>query len=393
MKVAIVGAGIAGPTLAYWLSHYGHEPTLIEQASRLRTGGYVVDFWGSGYAVAERMGLGDKLHATGYALDEVRLVDGRGRRVGGFAVDAFRRNLSGKFVSIPRGDLAALIYHLVQDRVETMFSESVSAITQDEAGVDVTLTHGQSRRFDLVVGAGGIHSPVRALVFGPDARFERDLGYRVAAFESSGYRPRDELTYVAHSEPGRMVGRFTMRDDRTLFLFVYAQDGGTADEPANAIQVRSALDVRFAEMGWECPQILESLDGTNDVYFDRVSQIAMDRWSDRRVALVGDAAAAVSLLAGEGSGLAMVEAYVLAGELAKAGPDYGAALRQYERQMRPVVAKRQQSARRFASTFAPRTRLGVWGRNRASRLLNITPLADWAVRREFVRDVALPLYP
>ncbi|HZC50939.1 MAG TPA: FAD-dependent monooxygenase, partial [Mycobacterium sp.] len=197
MKVAIVGAGIAGPTLAYWLWRYGHEPTLIEKAPRLRTGGYVVDFWGGGYAVAERMGLTAELHDAGYVVQEVRLVDRHSRKVGGFSADLFRRNLDGRFASVPRGDLAAMIYRAIGEDVETLFGESVSDIAQDDSGVRVTLEHGQSRLFDLVIGAGGIHSPVRDLVFGPESRFETDLGYRVAAFEADGYRPRDELVYLA----------------------------------------------------------------------------------------------------------------------------------------------------------------------------------------------------
>lgn len=169
MKIAIVGAGIAGPTLAYWLWRYGHEPTLIEKAPRLRTGGYVVDFWGGGYAVAERMGLADELQAAGYVVQEVRLVNENSRRLGGFSTESFRRNLDGRFVTVSRGDLAAAIYGLIDHHVETLFGESVSAVTQHDSGVRVTLESGQSRQFDLLVGAGvsirrcGIWSLARSL--------------------------------------------------------------------------------------------------------------------------------------------------------------------------------------------------------------------------------------
>lgn len=139
MKIAIVGAGIAGPTLAYWLSRYGHEPTLIEKSPRLRTGGYAVDFWGGGYAVAERMGLTAELHATGYAVREVRLVDRNSRRVGGFSAESFRRNVDGRFVTLPRGDLSAMIYRSIGNGAETLFGESVSAIEQRDSRVQVTL--------------------------------------------------------------------------------------------------------------------------------------------------------------------------------------------------------------------------------------------------------------
>lgn len=392
MKIAIVGAGIAGPTLAYWLCRYGHEPTLIEKAPRLRTGGYVIDFWGGGYAVAERMGLTAELHAAGYAVREVRLVDENSRRVGGFSVERFRRNVDGRFVTVPRGDLAAIIYRSIDHRAETLFGESVSAITQHDSAVRVTLEHGGSQQFDLLVGAGGIHSPVRDLIFGPASSCETDLGYRVAAFEAEGYQPRDELVYLAYTMPGRMVGRFAMHDEKTLFLFVFTTDHMSGPDPHDVSQVKTTLRQVFGNAGWECPEILRRLDGASDVYFDRASQISLDPWWDGRVALIGDAAAAVSLLAGEGAGLAMVQAYILAGELNRAGADHQDAFRRYERQLRPIVEARQRSAREFAKIFAPETTLGVWARNQASKLLNIPGLADWVLRSEFRDDIALPEY-
>ncbi|OBF59331.1 hypothetical protein A5787_21855 [Mycobacterium sp. 852002-50816_SCH5313054-b] len=392
MKIAIVGAGIAGPTLAYWLWRYGHEPTLIEKSPRLRTGGYVVDFWGGGYTVAERMGLAPELHAAGYEVQELRLVDRNSRKVGGFSTELFRRNLDGRFATLPRGDLAAMIYRSIDDHVETLFGESVSAIAQDNAGVRVTFEHGQSRPFDLVVGAGGIHSPVRGLVFGPESNFEVDLGYRVAAFGVEGYQPRDELVYLAYTTPGRMLARFAMRGEKTLFLSVFTADHMSGPDPQDLSEVRTTLSQVFGDAGWECPEILRELDGAPEVYFDRVSQIVMDRWSQGRVALIGDAAAAVSLLAGEGTGLAMVQAYVLAGELGRAGADHREAFRRYERRLRPIVEARQRSARAFASMFAPKTTLGLWTRNQASKLMDIPWLAGPVIRREFRDDIALPEY-
>jgi 2-polyprenyl-6-methoxyphenol hydroxylase-like FAD-dependent oxidoreductase len=392
MKVAIVGAGIAGPTLAYWLRRYGHEPTLIEQAPRLRTGGYIVDFWGSGYSVAERMGLIDELHAIGYTVQELRLVDQNSRKVGGFSTGVFRRNLDGRFVTVARGDLASIIHRSIDNQVEILFGESVSAVTQHDSGVRVTLKNGQSRRFDLLIGAGGIHSPVRDLVFGTETRFETDLGYRVAAFEAEGYLPRDELVYLAYSTPGRMIARFAMRGEKTLFLFVFTTEHMRGSEPQNAAQAKTMLRQVFGDAGWECPEILHTLEGASDVYFDRASQIVMHRWSQERVALIGDAAAAVSLLAGEGAGLAMVEAYVLAGELSCPRTDHSEAFRRYENRLRPIVAARQRSARGFASMFAPQTSVGLWTRNQASKLLNIPRAADWVIRREFRDDIPLPEY-
>jgi 2-polyprenyl-6-methoxyphenol hydroxylase-like FAD-dependent oxidoreductase len=284
-----------------------------------------------------------------------------------------------------------MIYRSIGHHVETLFGESVSAIAQDDSAVRVTLEHGQSRLFDLLIGAGGIHSPVRGLVFGPESRFETDLGYRVAAFEADGYQPRDELVYLAYSVPGRMVARFAMRGEKTLFLCVFTTDHMSGPDPRDLSEVKTALRQVFGSAGWECPAILDKLDGASEVYFDRASQIVMHHWSEGRVALIGDAAAAVSLLAGEGAGLAMVQAYVLAGELSRTA-DHREAFRRYERQLRPIVEARQRSARGFASMFAPKTSLGLWTRNQASKLLNIPQVADWVIGREFRDDIALPEY-
>jgi 2-polyprenyl-6-methoxyphenol hydroxylase-like FAD-dependent oxidoreductase len=378
--------------LAYWLWRSGHEATLIEKPPQLRTGGYLIDFWGAGYAIAERMGLASALQAAGYAVEEVRLIDGSGRKVGGFPVESFRRSFSGRFTSLRRSDLAALIYASIDGNVETIFNDSIAGIEQEDGCVQVTLEHGQCRRFDLVIGAGGIHSPVRGLVFGPDAKFQTDIGYRVAAFEADGYRPRDELVYVAYTEPGRMVARFAVRDDRTLFLFVYTDDDTRSADPKDLGDTKFVLRQAFGRVGWECPQILSDLDQADDVYFDRVSQITMDRWSKGRVALIGDAACCVSLLAGEGTGLAMLQAYVLAGELNAARGDHRRAFQRYEQLLRPLIAGKQHFARTFASTFAPKTSLGVWTRNQVSKLLVVPPLAEWIIRHEFRDDIELPDY-
>ncbi len=392
MRIAINGAGIAGPALAYWLHRSGHEVVLIEKAPRFRTGGYVIDFWGLGYTVAERMGVLPEVRKVGYCVREVWIVDDRGRKVGGFSADVFRRMTQDRFTSLPRGDLAAVVYRTIEGRVEAVFGNSISAIEERTAGVLVSFEHGPPREFDLVIGADGLHSAVRALAFGPQSRFEKQLGYHVAAFEVEGYRPRDELVYVGHTLPGRQVARFALRDDRTMFLFIFVSERMTGPEPHTVEERKALLHQVFNDVGWECPQILQAMDRAPDLYFDRVSQIRMPEWSKGRVALIGDAAACVSLLAGEGTGLAMTEAYVLAGELSRAGGDYRAAFRSYEQQLRSFLEGKQASARNFASAFVPKTRFGVWFRNQATRLLAIPPLARYLVGRDLVDGFDLPNY-
>jgi 2-polyprenyl-6-methoxyphenol hydroxylase-like FAD-dependent oxidoreductase len=392
MRVAINGMGIAGPCLAYWLQRGGHEVVLIEKAPRFRTGGYAIDFWGVGYTVAERMGILPEVHERGYVFRELRIVDARGRTVGGFSTDFLLQGMKGRYTSLPRGDLAAAIYRTIENRVETLFGNSISAIDERATGVLVSFEHGGAREFDLVIGADGLHSTVRDLAFGPEHQFEKQLGYRIAAFEAEGYRPRDELVGVTYSTPGRQVGRFSLRGDRTMFSFLFASEWLNGPEPPDARGRKALLRQVFADAGWECPQILQAMDQASDMYYDRVSQIRMDGWSKGRVILIGDAAACVSLLAGEGAGLAMAEACVLAGELNRAGPDYQAAYRRYERLLRPYVEARQKSARYFASAFVPKTRVGVWLRNQATKLMAFRPLAHFFLGRQLRDDFDLPNY-
>ncbi|MEZ4563735.1 MAG: FAD-binding domain [Thermomicrobiales bacterium] len=392
LRVAICGAGIAGPTLAYWLQRGGHRPTLIEQAPHLRQGGYLIDFWGVGYEVAQRMGLEPILQDIGYQVQRVRLVDRRGRTAASFSAGVFRDLAQGRYVSLTRGNLAAAIYNSIVPQVETIFENSVAAIAEHDHGVQVAFTRCAPREFDLLIGADGLHSTVRELVFGPEPQFERDLGYVVAACEVAGYRPREELVYVSYTIPGKQIARFALRDDRTLFLFIFAAEHLPGPAPHTLAERKQALRRVFGDAGWECARLLDAVDDVPEIYFDRVSQIRMPEWSQGRVMLIGDAAACVSLLAGEGTGLAMTEAYVLAGELHRAQGDYQAAFRQHEQRLRPFIAGKQESALRFAASFVPRTRFAVWRRNQATRLLAIAPLANYVFARSFRDDFTLPDY-
>jgi 2-polyprenyl-6-methoxyphenol hydroxylase-like FAD-dependent oxidoreductase len=379
--VLISGAGIAGLTSAYWLDKAGLRPTVVERAPSLRADGYVIDFWGLGYEIAERMGLGSDLERDGYHMREMRIVDDEGQRITGFGISVLRQLTGGRFVTIRRSDLVRAVFERTNLVAEVNFGDEISGLEQDRDGVNVTFKHSPPRRFDLVIGAGGLHSGVRRLVFGPQDRFERSLGYTVAAFETSGYRPRDESVYIIHGEPGRMLARFALRDDRTLFLFVHAD----ANQPPLAHDVptqKALLRRKYAGGGWESSRILDELDCAQDLYFDRVSQIHMPRWSQARIALVGDAAFCVSLMAGQGSALAMTAAYVLAGELARPGQRHSEAFYSYERLLRPFIETKQRGAKRFSNAFAPRTDLGLFVRNLFIRAMSLPGLARYVVGKE-----------
>jgi 2-polyprenyl-6-methoxyphenol hydroxylase-like FAD-dependent oxidoreductase len=331
-----------------------------------------------------------QIREKGYQVREIRQVDRSGKRVSGFAIDALSRITGGRFTSLPRGELAASIYSTLGDRVETLFDDSIAALEDLGGEVRVRFERAQPRSFDLVIGADGLHSQVRKLAFGPDAQFEHYLGLKVAAFAASGYRPRDELAYVIHTEVGQQVGRFSMRDDRSLFLFVFADERPTL--PAGLAAQKACLREKFEDSGWECAQILDALDDSEQLYIDTVSQIRMPRWTRGRVGLIGDAAFCISLLGGQGSALAMVAAYVLAGELKRANGNHERAFAEYERRLSAFMAGKQRAAVRVAPFFAPRSRLAMFLRNQVMKLMGIPFVAELAVGQDLRDAIELPEY-
>lgn len=330
------------------------------------------------------------LRDAGYQVQRLDSMGRDGRVRASMRMDAISRLTGDRFTSLPRGDVSAILHATVADRAEAIFGDSIAAIDEHADGLRVQLEHGGAREFDLLIGADGLHSNVRGLVFGSEPDYEKYLGCRVAAGVVEGYRPRDELVYKIHNVPGRQVARFTLRGNHTLFLFVFRSDDRAV---AGSLYARKAVLRRtFADVGWEGPQMLDAMDTVDELYFDVVSQIRMGCWSRGRVGLIGDAAACISLLGGEGTGLAMTEAYVLAGELHRAGGDWTQAFAAYEARLRPFVEAKQAGAARFIPFFATRSRLGVWLRDQAVRAMSFEPLVKMFAARALRDDFELPDY-
>jgi 2-polyprenyl-6-methoxyphenol hydroxylase-like FAD-dependent oxidoreductase len=392
LTALISGAGIAGPALAHELLRAGFTPTLVESSNEFRSTGHVIDFWGQGYDIIEKMGLLDEVLHAGYNMRSLRLVDRFGETVGGFDASVFRTVTGSRFTTLQRGALAEILYRSIEGRAQVMFGTTITALEPEPDGVFVRFDRGKPQRFDCVVGADGLHSRVRSLAFGPEARFEHFLGYVAAAFEVHGYRPRDPDVYVTHAAPGRQIVRFALHGDRTMFLFVIADPDVVREYPCDRDSRKAYLRERFGRVGWECPAILAALDASDDLYFDRVSQIRMNHWHKGRIALLGDAAYAPSLLAGQGAAFAIMGAHVLAGELARAARVEDA-FSAYEKLLQPFLAHKQRAAARFARWFAPQSRTAILVRQWMTHLFDYPLVARLSMGSALRDRVVLPGYP
>lgn len=373
--VLISGIGIAGPTLAFWLRARGFRPTLVERSPALRSGGYVIDFWGSGYDVAERMGLLSDIDRLGYKVREMRVVDDGEECLAGFGSSVFDALAGTRLATIGRYDLSQLIFDRIKDTTEVIFGDELVGAEEKPDCIEVQLKYGGERRFDLVVGADGINSNVRRLIFGPQSLFEKQLGYYVAAFESSGYRPRDTNAYVFYGRPGLMIRRFALHGERTLFLLVFCKDDKNCELPADRLAQNALLRESLRGLAWECPQIAAELERAPELYLDRVSQVRMDRWSKGRVVLIGDAACCVSLTSAQGAGLAMTTAYALARELAISDGRYQVAYPRFETLLKDYVRSKQRAAEWLGAGLTPKTGLGLYLRNQAIKAAAIPGFA------------------
>ncbi|GAA1136634.1 FAD-dependent monooxygenase [Kitasatospora gansuensis] len=366
-NVLISGAGIAGPTLAYWLARHGFRPTVVEPAPAARPGGSPVDVRGPALRVAERMGVLPQLRAAGTGVTSLRFVDAAGRQVGRVATGG--RRGAGE-VELPRGDLAALLSEAAREHAEFLFGDSISTLAQDADGVDVTFEHAPPRRFDLVIGADGLHSRVRRLAFGPERVHVRHLGMYVATVPllSGPDDPADGVRM--YNAPGRAAAVHPGRG-RSLGFFAFRHPEVTDLHHRDLAGQRRLLGAAYAEDertgAWRLPELLDRARTADEFYFDAVAQVRLDTWSHGRIGLLGDAASAVSLF-GDGSSLALAGAHTLATALAD-HTEPTTALHHYETTHRRLVDPRQRNVLRAAALLVPRTSRGLRTRNLATHLL------------------------
>ena len=379
--VLISGAGIAGPTLAYWLARHGFRPTVVEHAAALRSSGSPVDVRGPAVEVAERMGVMPAIRQAGTDRTGTSFVNANGRRVGRVNQRALQQAAGSREVELPRGDLAAILYQAGRDDAEFVFGDAIVALSQDEHGVDVTFEHAQPRRFDLVIGADGLHSAVRRLAFGPESDFIQHLGIYVATVRLDGLDGLIEggREVVMYNTPGRAAAIHPSRG-QALAFFAFRSPAVPDFDYRDTTQHKRLLTAAFADGGWRVPELLKRVQATDDLYFDSVSQVQVRPWWHGRVALVGDAASCVSLF-GDGSSLAMAGAFTLAEQLAACPADHQSAFRRYDASHRVLVDPKQRNIARGASLLIPATRPGILARNLATRLWPLAAATGWLRRR------------
>lgn len=366
-SVLISGAGIAGPALAHWLHRFGFAVTVVERAPALRPGGQAVDFKGRTHlTVLDRMGILDEVRARRTGTTDLVFVDNDGRELA-----TMPGEFTGGDLEILRGDLAEILYRRTAEQVDYVFGDTITALDDTPDGVHVRFEHAPDRTFDLVVGADGIHSRVRALAFGPEADYVRDLGHHYCIAGASRWTdsatPHERARGLAHNTPGKLVVDGGPKTQQMYLFWNPTLDYPRHDTAAQ----RRVIEQTFADTGWHAPRMLTELADCDDLYLDSLSKVDMNGAHTRgRIALVGDSAYG-NTLGGFGTGLALVGAYVLAGELATAAGDHRTAFAAYDRIMkRYATIAGNTNAGRF---LAPKTALGIRTRNRflGSRLFTI----------------------
>lgn len=361
-RVLISGASIAGPALAYWLDRYGFEVTVVEKAAAVRGGGYAIDIRGTAREVVDRMGLLPRLREAHVDTQRVTFVDAAGETVGSLQPEQMTGGEAGLDLEVRRGDLADALSMRLRDRVEFLFDDSIATLDDDGDAVHVAFDSGTRRTFDLVVGADGLHSNTRRLVFGPEEPFHRYLGHVFAGFTLPNEFGLAHQA-VIWNEPGRSAVLYAHEPSERVHGFLTFT---RATPPFEAFRdpkaQRDLVASRFPEQVWHLPRLVAAMGEADDLFFDIVSQIHMPTWSHGRVALAGDAAHATSFLSGQGSSVALVGAYVLAGELATRA-DHRDAFAAYERRMRPFAERNQALATGGGTVVTPTTREELDARN------------------------------
>ncbi len=371
-SVLISGAGIAGASLAFWLQRHGFSVTVVERAATIRSGGQAVDIRGVAREVVEWMGVLPAVRQANVDERRFAIVDDRGKHVVEMPSELFGGEGIVAEIEILRGTLACILYEATANRVEYVFDDSIDSLVQHDDRVDVTFVRGRSQCFDVVIGADGVHSRVRALAFGRETTFVHSLGAYSAFFTSPQHVDTDRWFVMYNTSRGRAVGVRPSGPDSTQVMFSFRSPPLSYDRQAVA-QQKQLVSAIYSDLHWEIPRLLRAMWDAPDFYLDLIGHVRMPRWAHGRVALLGDAAYAPSQLTGLGTSLAIVAAYVLAGELASAAGDHRAAFTRYQTELSAYVKQCQQLPPFAVGGFLPRNAAALWLRNQSMRMITRWP--------------------
>ncbi|UBU11033.1 FAD-dependent monooxygenase [Nonomuraea gerenzanensis] len=372
MRVLISGASIAGPVLAYWLTRYGFTVTVVERAPALRkAGGHAVDLFKPAMDIAERMGVLERVGARKTGTERLTMHTEDGARVE-LELRRIVGAISDRHVEIMRDDLSEILYEATRHDVEYVFDDSITSISDDG---EVTFERGEPARFDLVIGADGLHSTVRRLVFGPESRFTHWVGAYLAVVSLPNFLGlEDRMEGIAGiGRMAAMYGASHLGEARAGFFFRTPQP--LDYHYRDVARQKELLRESFAGVGWQVPRILAELEHAPAFYFDSITQLRLDTWSRGRVTLVGDAGYCPGPAVGGSTSLAVVGAYVLAGELAAYGGDHTRAYPAYEAELGDYVRRSRTFAISAAKRIVPGSRFDLWALTQGVRLVSRLPVA------------------
>jgi 2-polyprenyl-6-methoxyphenol hydroxylase-like FAD-dependent oxidoreductase len=361
MRILVSGAGMAGLSAGIALGNARHDVTIVERAQHLRVNGSPIDIRGESLAVAREMGILDDIQARQVDMTErTCFVDGNGDRVADLPLDAI--NDSADDTEIPREDLAHVLRNALGPSVALTFGESVTELHDDGRGIDVVFASGERDRYDLVVGADGLHSATRRMAFGPERQYVRHLGFYTALANLPDYHPTDAPNPI-YNYPGHMAGIVTYHDV-ALAVLTFRSPWIDYDYQDLDAQKRILTEQFGGHSRWRVPELLDAACRDPELYFDSVSQIHMASWHRGRVVLVGDAAHCASPMSGRGTSLALTGTSLLARALTDSADDLGAAFDQYEHELRPHVAYAQGTVGAGGDLLVPATQEAINARNR-----------------------------